>query len=221
MLKLTKRNLSLVVFVFLLSNPLSSQNIAITNEIKQEIDRIYNDYEGLAGCALGIFHKGEIIFQKGYGYSNLEDEIKVTPNSIFELASISKQFTAASILLLEEEGKLSLDDPIQKHLPEIPTFEEGTVTLRHMLHHTSGLRDYLVVMHVRGHSWNSNFTTEEGVDMLKRQKKLRFTPGEQYSYSNSNYLALALIVERVSGVSLDTYAQKNIFEPLGMKNTFF
>ncbi|MEM6700031.1 MAG: serine hydrolase domain-containing protein [Bacteroidota bacterium] len=201
--------------------PTFSQNITITADVEKQIEELFMDYQNKPGCAVGIYHQGEIIYEKGYGYANLEHQVKVVPESIFDVASISKQFTAACVLLLEEEGKLDLDDPIQKYLPELPTYAKGAVTIRHLLHHTSGFKDYLAVLHFIGKSWDMNFTEEDGLDLLKQLKVLNFTPGEQYSYSNSNYLALGIIVQRLSGQSINEYAQENILQPLGMNHSFF
>ncbi|MEM1217084.1 MAG: serine hydrolase domain-containing protein [Bacteroidota bacterium] len=190
-------------------------------ELATAVDRIFGEYKGLPGCSVGIFHQGKIVFEKGYGLANLEFNVASTAQNVYELGSISKQFTAACIVLLETQGKLSLDDPVQQHLKEWPVYPQGEVTIQHLLHHSSGLKDYLVIEYMRGNSWNRNFTQAQGLEILARHPNLLFPPGDRYSYSNSNYLVLALIVEQVSGQSLDAYAQANIFEPLGMSSTYF
>lgn len=215
------RILPIVTSVLLFITPIFSQKITITTDMEKQIEELFADYQDQPGCAIGIYHQGEIIYEKAYGYANLEHQVKITPESIFDVASISKQFTAACILLLEEEGKLSLDDPVQKHLPELPVYDKGTVTIRHLLHHTSGFKDYLAVLHFTGKSWNMNFTGKDGLNVLKQLKTLNFTPGEKYAYSNSNYLALGIIVERLSGQSINEYAQTHILQPLGMNHSFF
>ncbi|MEM8527040.1 MAG: serine hydrolase domain-containing protein [Bacteroidota bacterium] len=211
----------IVTFLLFFALSLFSQKIAITNEIEQQIDELFAEYKDQPGCAVGIYYQGEIIFQKGYGYANLEHQVKVTPETIFDVASISKQFTAACILRLEEEGKLKLDDPIQQYLPELPKYAEGEVTIRHLLHHTSGFKDYLAVLHFTGKSWDRHFTEEDGLNLLKQMKNLNFTPDEQYSYSNSNYLALGILIQRLSGQTMNEYAQAQILQPLEMNNSFF
>lgn len=192
----------------------------ISHDLAQQIDAIFQDYEADPGCALGVFHNGKIIYQKGYGYANLDYGVKVTTNTIFETASISKQFTAACILHLEDQGKINLDDPIHKYIPELLQYKGRTITIRHLLHHTSGLRDYLILLQVMGNSWDMKYDNDQGLALLARQKTLCFAPGAKYGYSNSGYLLLAEIIERGSGKSLTEYAKEHLFIPLGMTNTF-
>jgi CubicO group peptidase (beta-lactamase class C family) len=154
--------------------------------------------------------------------ANLEHDIPITPASIFHVASVSKQFTAASIMLLAADGKLSLDDDIRKHLPEIPDYGHP-ITIRHLLTHTSGLRDQwdLLIM-ARGGRFEENRITESDVlEIVVRQKGLNFTPGTEYLYSNTGYTLAGTIVRRVSGKSLRTFADERIFRPLGMTSTHF
>ena len=129
-------------------------------------------------------------------------------------------FTAACIVILENEGKLSIKDDVRKDIPEMTEFKKGKITIRHLLHHTSGLRDYLTLILFSGRSFDDYFTEKMGLDILKRQKELNFTPETEYMYSNSGYLALAIIVKRISGESIGAFAQKNLFDPFGMENTF-
>lgn len=199
---------------------LQGQWAQISNELAQQLDAIFEDYEGDPGCALGVFHQGKIVYQKGYGYANLDYEVKVTPRTIFETASISKQFTAACILHLEDQGKVSLDDPIHKYFPELPRYKGGEISIRQLLHHTSGLRDYLILLQVMGKNWDMKYDNDQGLALLSKQQTLCFTPGAKYGYSNSGYLLLAEIVERQSGKNLAQYAKEFLFEPLGMTNTF-
>ena len=189
-------------------------------QLESKIDSLFAEYNNSPGLAVGVYSKGEILFKKGYGIANLDYDIKITPETVFDIGSVSKQFTAACIVLLENEGKLSLDDDIRKYVPEISEFDEGKITIRNLLHHTSGLRDYLGLMSLSGISFDDYFTEQSGLDILARQNELNFAPGSEYLYSNSGYLTLAIIIRRVSGESIGTFAQKNIFTPLGMKNTF-
>ncbi|NNF33956.1 MAG: beta-lactamase family protein [Saprospiraceae bacterium] len=184
-----------------------------------KIDSIFLEFKDSPGCAVGVFKDGEIIFKKGYGIANLDYDIPITPTTVFDIGSVSKQFTAACIVILENKGKLSFDDDIRKFIPEIPEYAEGIVTIRHLLHHTSGLRDYLTLMYLSGLSFDDYFTEEDGLSILTRQKELNFQPGSEYLYSNSGYLALAIIVRRISGMSIGEFTSKHIFEPLGMKNS--
>jgi CubicO group peptidase (beta-lactamase class C family) len=189
-------------------------------QLESKIDSLFAEYNNSPGLAVGVYSKGEILFKKGYGIANLDYDIKITPETVFDIGSVSKQFTAACIVLLENEGKLALDDDIRQYIPEISEFDEGKITIRNLLHHTSGLRDYLGLMSLSGISYDDTFTEETGLDILARQNELNFAPGSEYLYSNSGYLTLAIIIRRVSGESIGTFAQKNIFTPLGMKNTF-
>ena len=177
---------------------------------------------GGPGCAAGISRNGETVYQNGFGMANLEHDIPITPGSIFHVASVSKQFTAAAIMLLAADGKLSLDDDIRKHLPELPDYGH-VITIRHLLHHTSGLRDQwdLLIM-ARGGRFEENRITEADVlEIVARQKALNFVPGSEYSYSNSGYTLAGTIVRRVSGKSLRAFADERIFRPLGMAQTHF
>lgn len=189
-------------------------------QLESKIDSLFTEYSNSPGLAIGVYSKGELLFKKGYGIANLDYDIKITPETVFDIGSVSKQFTAACIVLLENEGKLSLDDDIRKYVPEISEFDEGKITIRNLLHHTSGLRDYLGLMYLSGISYDDTFTEETGLDILARQNELNFIPGGEFLYSNSGYLTLAIIIRRVSGESIGSFAQKNIFTPLEMKNTF-
>ncbi len=170
------------------------------------------------GCALNIIQQGKSVYRKGYGMASIEHLLPHTPASIFYVGSISKQFTAASIALLALDGKLQLDDDIRTYLPEFPDY--GTpIRIRHLLHHTSGIRDYLTLMMLADIPLENVFTDRDILCLLGRQQALNFSPGSAYSYSNSNYFLLRLIVERVSGQSIETFARTRIFEPLHMQHT--
>ena len=147
--------------------------------------------------------------------ARLEDGLANTPDKVFDVGSVSKQFTAACVAFLVREGKIGLDDDIRKYLPEMPDY--GTpVTVRHLLHHTSGLRDYNALLSLAGFRPESDCpTVEEALEIVRRQKKLNYAPGEEYSYTNTGFFLLSQIVERVSGKSLNAFAQERIFEPLG------
>ena len=186
------------------------------------IDSLFTDWNkpDVPGCALGIIKDGKMIYSNGYGIGDLEHDIEITPSSVFYIGSVSKQFVTFSILLLEEQGKLNLDDRIQKYLPDFP--EYGTpLTIRHFIHHTSGVRDYLTMMHLKGRNYLDNIDVNEVYELIKKQSELNFSPGEKYLYSNSCYFMLAMIVEKAAGQSLKIFAHENIFQPLGMKSTLF
>lgn len=185
------------------------------------VDSVFRQWTGDAtpGCAVGVSRAGRMVLARAYGMSDLEHDIRNTPNTIFEAGSVSKQFTAAAALLLVLDGKVSLDDDVRKYVPELPDY--GTpIRIRHMLNHTSGLRDWGSVAGIAG--WGRSDRTHTHahvVDILSRQRGLNFTPGSQYSYSNSGYNLLAVIVDRVSGMSFAEFSRKRIFEPLGLRNT--
>jgi CubicO group peptidase (beta-lactamase class C family) len=195
----------------------------LSPEITGKVDKVFEQWDkpGWPGCALGIYRGGQIVYKRGYGLANLNDDVPITPATVFHVASMSKQFTAASILLLAQQGKLSLDDDVHKYIPELTDFGER-ITLRNMLHHTSGLRDQWALLDLAGWRYSQDLITNEDVmSVVARQKELNFKPGEKYMYSNTGFTLLAIIVERVSGMSLGEFTTKNIFEPLGMTHTHF
>ncbi len=195
--------------------------IVYDQNIESRIDSLFAEYENEPGGALGIYANERILYQKGFGFSNLEDKVKITPQTVFEIAASGMNITATAILLLEEEGKLSLDDPIQDYLTEFPNYKEGKVSIRHCLHHSSGLRDYLELIKISGRNQHITFDNKSALELLKNQSELTIIPGSDYRYSHSNYLVLALIVERITGDSMAKYTEQNIFIPLEMNNTFY
>lgn len=171
------------------------------------------------GCVLGVGRDGTVLYKRGYGMANLEYDVPLTDSTIVEIGSVSKQFTAAAILLLHQRGVLSLEDDIRKWLPEVPDFGHK-ITIRMLANHTSGLRDQWGLLGLLNSPPGSAVHTPELVlDLVTRQKELNFEPGDQYLYSNTGYTLLGIIVKRASGESLAEYSRKNIFEPLGMKHT--
>jgi CubicO group peptidase (beta-lactamase class C family) len=171
------------------------------------------------GCAVGVAKNGAPVLEKAYGMADLEHGVPNRADTIFEAGSVSKQFTAAAVLLLAQEGKLSLDDPARKYVPELPDYG-APLTIRHMLQHTSGLRDWGEVAAIAGWPRTTRAHTHaHALDIISRQQALNFTPGSQYSYSNSGYNLAAIIVSRVSGMSFAEFSRQRIFEPLGMRRT--
>ena len=175
---------------------------------------------GSPGCALGIVRGGELVYAKGYGLASLELGVPIGPATVFDLGSVSKQFTALAVVLLAQDGKLSLDDEIQKYLPELPRFSRP-VTLRHLLHHTSGIRDYIDLLFWSGLGEEAVTGEREALQILARQRAPNFDAGAEYLYSNSGFFLLSVIVRRAAGKSLRQFAAERIFGPLGMSHTFY
>ncbi len=167
------------------------------------VDEIFADLgkPGSPGCALGVYRNGKIIYAKGYGMANLESNVPITPSSVFDIGSTSKQFTAASILLLEKQGKLSVNDDVRKYISELPDYGKK-ITILHLLNHTSGLRDYLALMELAGINTDSVTTDDDALALVARQKALNFEPGDEWLYSNTGFFLLSVIVKRVSGKAL-------------------
>lgn len=212
-----------VLALLLAAMPVAGMGAAQTiDQRANRVDALFDSWvaPGSPGAALAVIENGKIIYEKGYGLATLEHEVPITPQSVFYIGSTSKQFVAAAVLLLEQDGKLSLDDDLRRWVPEIPDY--GTlITLRHLIHHTSGIRDYLGLMDLAGLELG-HFHSDEGViELLARQKALNFQPGDQYLYSNSGYFLLGVVVRRASGKSLREFAQERIFQPLGMHETHF
>lgn len=171
------------------------------------------------GCALAVIKDGQITYKRGYGMANLDHGIPISSVSVFNIASVSKQFTAVSIALLANQGKLSLEDDIRKYVPELPRYQ-SPITIRNLIYQTSGIREYSHLMQAAGIRFQ-DARDEDVFNILTRQKELNFKPGEEYLYSNSSYFLLGQIVKSASGKSLREFAEENIFKPLGMVNTGF
>jgi CubicO group peptidase (beta-lactamase class C family) len=191
-------------------------------DLERKIDQIFAAYDkpDSPGCALGIVRDGEFVYKKGYGEGSLELSVPLTTQSVFYMGSVSKQFTAASVVLAAEQGFLSLDDDVRKYVPEIPSYGKP-ITLRQMLHHTSGFRDILGLLLLAGRNFEDIHPTPELLDLLSRQKALNYMPGDEYLYSNTNFFLFSVIIKRATGRPLSQFAEENIFKPLGMTHTRF
>jgi CubicO group peptidase (beta-lactamase class C family) len=188
---------------------------------QSRVDEIFSRWTGEAtpGCAVGAARGGQPFLTRAYGMADLEHDVRNEPRTIFEAGSVSKQFTAAAVVLLALDGKLALDDDIRKYIPEVPQYEKP-VLIRHMLNHTSGLRDWGSVAGISGWGRGSRVHTHDHVlDIVSRQTALNFEPGHEYSYSNTGYNLLAILVDRVSGMPFAEFSRQRIFEPLGMTST--
>ncbi|MEO8026731.1 MAG: serine hydrolase [Bryobacteraceae bacterium] len=190
---------------------------------EQRVDAAFNAFNkpDSPGCALAVLKDGRIAYQHAYGQADLSYDIANSPSTIFHTASISKQFTAAAVILLALDGKLSLDDQVRKYIPELPDYG-APLTIRHLIYQTSGLRDQFNLLGLNGWRNGADLYTEADVlSIAFRQKHLNYVPGQHHSYSNTNYSLLGLIVKRVSGQSLREFTSARIFGPLGMKHSFF
>src|SRR5688572_21897317 len=171
------------------------------------------------GCAAAVSLDGNVVFEKAFGLADMEHNVSNTPQTIFESGSVAKQFTAAAIVLLQQDGKLSIDDPVRKHIPELPDYG-APLTIRHLLNHTSGLRDWGTVLGLTGAGRGERVVSQDlAFDVITHQRALDFTPGSEYSYSNSGYNLAAIIVERVSKQKFPAFVEERLFKPLGMKNS--
>src|SRR5262245_55783892 len=183
-------------------------------------DRIAKAYVAPGpGCAVAVSLNGDTVFEKAFGLAEIEHNVPNTPQTIFESGSVAKQFTAAALVLLQQEGKLKLDDPVRKHIPELPDYG-APLTIRHLLNHTAGLRDWGTVMSLTGAGRGDRVVTQAlALDVITHQRALDFTPGSEYSYSNSGYNLAASIVERVSTQKFGTFLAERLFKPLGLNDS--
>ncbi len=191
------------------------------DELTQEIDQIFEDWNqpDRPGGSIGVMKDGEIIYAKGHGMASLEHDIKNSANTKYNIASVSKQFTAYAMLLLESQGKLSVDDEIHKFFPELADFGND-ITIRHMVHHTSGFRSLHALLIMAGWRGSDRRTNEDLLRFMQNQKELNFEPGAEYLYCNTGYILMAEIVEKVTGQDFITWMDENVFEPLGMDDTY-
>lgn len=180
---------------------------------------LFKDFDGATpGCAVGVYRGGEIIFSKGYGLADVQAGVPITGRTVFDVASLSKQFTAFAIALLAQEGRVSLDAEVRTYVPELPWLGHP-ITVRHLIHHISGLREYSALLELGGWRIDDPLSKSEVLALLKRQRGLNFKPGERHEYNSTNYLLMAMIVERVSGLSFQQFTEQRIFRPLGMTST--
>ena len=220
---------ALIMFMlgFTATDTLGQQTVAAKtqpsdDELAKNVEAFLSQWDknDMPGGAVGVVKDGRLVYKRGFGMANLDYDVPNTPTTRFNLASVSKPFTAFSIALLAQQGKLSLDDDIRKYVPEMPKYDD-TITIRHLIHHTSGIREYQALVLFGGLGTDNAYSPKTILNILARQKNVSFKPGAKYQYSNSGYFLLGIIVERVSGKSLRAFAEENIFKPLGMKNTMF
>lgn len=196
----------------------SQEKVPSSKRIDSLFNFINNDGPGIS---IGIVKDGNLVYSYQKGLSNLEYEIPISPKTVFGLASITKQMTAACIGVLTQNGKLSVNDDVRTYIPELPNYG-STIKIKHLLNHTSGLRNHNVLLDLQGFDYeHMGYTNESIQKLIFSQKGVNNLPGEKMLYTNSNYVLLALIVERISGEKIDVFAKKELFEPLDMKHTFF
>ena len=203
----------------LLIGPMASA-VDIPSVPLSEIDALFTTWTNATpGCAVGVSAGGRIVLEKAFGMADLEHDVPNTPDTIFEAGSVSKQFTAMAVLLLARDGKLALDDPVRRYIPELPE-DAAPITIRQMLQHTSGLRDWGSVEDTAGWPRGTRVYTHAHVlDIVARQSRLNFTPGTRWSYSNTGYNLAVILVSRVAGEPFAEFTRRRIFEPLGMTRT--
>jgi CubicO group peptidase (beta-lactamase class C family) len=192
------------------------------DDTAQKVNQLFAAFDkaGSPGCSIGVISNGSFVFEKSYGYASLELGVPLTPGSVFYMGSVSKQFTAASIVLAAEQGYLSLDDDVHKYLSELPNYGHP-VTLRQMMHQTSGFRDLFDLIYLSGLDPKEIESPTDVLKLIARQKGLNNAPGAEWVYSNSNYFLLAEVIQRATKKSLAQFAAENIFQPLGMVHTLF
>ncbi len=211
-----------IVLLSVLAVSAAAQQAANTS-LRDQTDKVFAKWDSTVtpGCALSVIKDGQIVYKRGYGMADLDHDLPITPETVFHVASISKQFTAAAILLLAQDGKLSLDDDVHKYIKELPDFG-APITIRHLIHHTSGLRDQWELLGLAGWRYSLDLITDDDVmELISRQKDLNFKPGDKHAYCNTGYTLLAQIVKRVSGQTFREFTTSRIFEPLGMTSTHF
>jgi len=212
----------LVAAIVVLIQPLipAQQGAAVAPAPAAAVDEIFSKWSSSTpGCAVGVAVGGKPVLLKAYGMADLEHDVRNTPDTIFEAGSVSQQFTAMAVQLLASAGKLSIDDPVRKYIPELPDYGKP-LTIRHMLSHTSGLRDWGSIEAIAG--WprtTREYTHAHVLEIVSRQKALNFDPGSRWSYSNTGFNLAAIIVARVSGMPFAEFSKQRIFGPLGLTHT--
>jgi CubicO group peptidase (beta-lactamase class C family) len=214
-----RKILALTLLLFLASAP---NSLFGQTECAGPVDAIFQPWSkpGTPGAAVAVMQHGKLVYEKGYGLANLEYDIPVTPQTVFHVASVSKQFTAMALVLLEQDGKLSLEDDVHKYLPELPDYGHP-ITLRQLLQHCSGIRDQWQTLALAGWRLDDVITQKQILRLLFQQKELNFVPGTSHLYSNGGYTLAAEVVTRVSGTPFPAFCLERIFRPLGMTHTHF
>jgi CubicO group peptidase (beta-lactamase class C family) len=194
--------------------------IGTRDSLTARVDSVFRAFDRTEspGCALGVYRDGRIAYARGYGMANLELGVPITPRTVFDIGSVSKEFAATSILLLQREGKLSLSDDLRRYFPEMPPYA-ADVTIRNLLNHTSGIRDMFTMMNLAGRSFDGVADTVDYLRVITRSAETNFPIGTRYLYSNSGFALLSQIVYRVSHQSLPVFLRQNVLDPLGMRDS--
>ncbi len=189
-------------------------------DLESKADQIFAEFNNNSpGAVALVVRDGEVIYDKGFGSANLDYNIPITSSTIFHIGSVSKQFTTFAIATLAQQGKIDLDDDVRKYVPELPDYGK-VITIRHLIHHTNGLRDVTGLFYMSGWQYEDVLNNGQALNLIYRQKELAFEPGEKFAYNNSGYTLLAEIIERVTEQSFAEWMRINIFEPLGMTDSF-
>ena len=208
-MKLSMKFLILVSIAF-------SLNAQLKESQTKKIDSLFSQWvsDDQPGGAVGVSIDGTTVYSEAFGQASLEYAVANTSGTVFNTGSVSKQFTAMGIVLLEQEGKIAVDDDIRKYLPELPEFK-NTITIRHMLHHTSGLRSLHAMLELAGWRGDDTRTNEDLNRFMALQRELNFVPGDEYAYCNTGYMLMVNIIEKVSGEKFSNWMKAHIFDPLG------
>jgi len=198
---------------------LMMSSTAISQNLESKVDRLYEAGAGEPGFSIAVFKGDEIVLEKQYGTANLDYGVPINSETAFDIGSIGKQFTAAAILLLEKDGKLSIDEPAYKYVDKLPRYKEGDPTIKQLLNQTSGIKEVDPYLNVVDLSWYDLLTQSRMMNIILHVNELNFKPGEYFQYTNANYILLAHIVEEVSGEPFADYLEGHIFSPLGMDHT--
>ncbi len=222
-MKMKKASVTILLFLTI-TETIFCQIKILPSERKMapKVDTLFSKWNNnhSPGVSLAVIKDEKIVYEKSFGMANLEYSIPNKSNTVFNVASLSKQFTAFSIALLANKGKLSVNDDVHKYIPELPDY--GTkITILNLLTHTSGLKDQWDLLYLAGWKQDDIIFNQDVLNLIFRQKELNFSPGERFQYCNSGYTLLALIVERITGKTFATWTKDNIFTPLGMSNSFF
>lgn len=198
-----------------------SDSVSESAELNGKIDALFVDWNKAShpGGVVGVYKEGELIYNRAFGLASIEYDVPNTLQTRFNIASVSKQFTAYAILLLEQQGKLSLDDDIRLYLPEVPKYDQ-TVTVKHLIQHTNGLRSLHAILGMAGWRFDDRRTHDDLMRVITQGNSLSFEPGSEYMYSNTGFIFAAMIIERVTETTFRTWMQENVFDAFEMQNTF-